>query len=295
MKTSIIFEGGGMRGAFTCGVIDYLIEQDIRFDAVYGVSAGAIHACSYLTHQKGRAYMCSTEFAGEKRFASLESYRRTGNYFNVNFMYHEIPEQIYPLDHEAFLKSGMKFKVVVTDCVTGEAAYPEVRDLMADMDYIRASGTLPVLSKMVPIDGRCYLDGGIADSIPLRQAERDGYERNVVVLTQPIGYEKKPELATMPFIRAKFRRYPKLVEALSVRHKVYNATLDEVYGAGETGRAFLIAPMGPLDIGRAEMDHDKLRKGYQEGYFVAEGLGDRLKAFLAEAKAGEPQDAGSRD
>ena len=280
MSEGLIFEGGGMRGIFAAGVIDYFLDNDIRFENVYGVSAGACHACSYVCGQRGRAYATSTDYLGNPDYCSVHSLRKTGDMFGADFIYHRIPEELYPIDNEAFLESGINFKVAITNCITGEAEYPQIRDMHGDMEYVRASASIPVLSRMVPLDGYVYIDGGIADSIPVIQSEKDGNEKNVVVLTRPRGYRKTSTGAAMPILRAKYGRYPKMLAALKKRARVYNATLDHIWRGVDDGSIFVIAPMGPLDIGRTELNKDKLRKAYEEGYYVAEGLNEKMREFI---------------
>lgn len=281
-NTGVIFEGGGMRGIFVTGVIDYFLENKIYFPHVYGVSAGACNACSYVSRQVGRAYGTATEYLDDPAFSSIKSLRRTGNYFNADFIYKKIPESLYPIDNDVFKASGTEFRVSMTNCITGEAEYPQVNDLFEDIDYVRASASLPLLSELVPIDGYCYLDGGIADSIPVIQSVKDGNTKNVVVLTRPLGYRKKPNKAIMPMIRAKYHRYPKLIEAVEKRYIFYNESLKFIEEGMKNGTVFVIAPMGDLNIGRTEKNKVKLRKAYEEGYFVAEGLSARMQAFLDE-------------
>ncbi|MGN0709264.1 MAG: patatin family protein [Anaerovoracaceae bacterium] len=279
---TIIFEGGGLRGIFAAGVIDYLLDNDIRFDNVIGVSAGACHACSYVAGQRGRAYATSTDYLDDPRYCSIESLRKTGDMFGVDFLYHEIPEKLYPVDNEEFKKRGMHFEAVMTNCITGKAEYPVIKDLLKDMRYIRASSSLPVLARMVPIKGYVYMDGGIADSIPIRHSEEEGHEKNVIVLTQPRDYVKKKTspLITSSVIRTKYRDYPMMLEDLKTRADRYNETLEYIRQREKEGKAFVIAPMGPLNIGRTEKNLNKLTLAYREGYYVAEGLGEKLKAFM---------------
>ena len=280
MSIGLIIEGGGMRGIFAAGVIDYFLDNDIRFENVYGVSAGACHACSYVCGQRGRAYATSTDYVDDPRYCSLKSLRKTGDMFGSDFLYRKIPEELYPLDNEEFKRRGINFKVAVTNCITGEAEYPEIKDMHEDMKYVRASSSLPMLSRMVPVDGYVYMDGGIADSIPIVKSEKDGNDKNVLVLTRPCGYRKREGQPLMPILHTKYRRYPMMLDALANRNKVYNQTLDHIGDAVAAGKAFVIAPMGPLDIKRTEMNRDKLKKAYEEGYFVAEGLAEKLKNFM---------------
>ena len=197
VKTGIVFEGGGLRGIFAAGVIDYLLDNGIIIKDVIGVSAGACHACSYVSGQRGRSYAVSTDYLDDGRYMSVKNLTKTGDLFGSEFIYHKIPEELYPLDNEHFKSSGITFRAVVTNCLTGEAGYPVVRDLIKDVDIVRASSSLPLLAKMVEIDGTPYMDGGISDSVPVKAMESFGCEKNIVVLTRPAGYrkEKEPMLA----------------------------------------------------------------------------------------------------
>lgn len=281
MSNALILEGGGMRGIFAAGVIDYLLDQEIRFDNVIGVSAGACHGCSFVCRQRGRAYATATDYLDDKEYCSMRSLRKTGDLFGADFLYYKIPKELYPIDNEAFLKSGTKFQAVVTNCETGKPEYPIIKDMFEDIEYVRASSSLPLLANMVEIDGKLYMDGGISDSIPLKQSIRQGNEKNVVVLTRPRDYRKKNSRAAAA-AALKYRKYPKMAAALRSRTKTYNETLDFIAAEEAAGRAFVIAPMGPLSIGRTERDRNKLRAAYQEGYFVAEGLAEKMNAFLTE-------------
>ncbi|MBQ3281431.1 MAG: patatin family protein [Eubacterium sp.] len=280
MSIGIVFEGGGLRGIFDAGVIDYLLDKGIVFDHVMGVSAGACHACSYVSGQRGRSYAVSTDYLDDPRYMSMESLAKTGDLFGVDFIYHKIPEELYPLDNEHFLKSGITFRAGVTNCVTGEAEYPQVKDLFRDVDLVRASSSLPLLARMVDIGGTPYMDGGIADSVPIKASEAFGCEKNVVVLTRPVGYRKEKEKMTR-VVAMKYRKYPKMVDALRHRAETYNETMEYIDRGVADGTIFRIAPMGDLDIGRLEKDPAKLRKAYLEGYYVAEGLGKKLEEFLS--------------
>jgi len=283
MKQGLILEGGGMRGIFAAGVIDYFLDEGIRFDNVLGVSAGACHGCSYVCGQRGRAYAVNTDYLDDKHYCSLYNLRKTGNMFGEEFIFHRIPEKLYPIDNETFKASGVKFQPVVTNCVTGKAEYPVMEDMFRDVEWVRASSSLPFIAKMVEIDGGLYMDGGLTDSIPLAQSVKQGNEKNVVVLTRPRGYRKKPgNPGVERLMKIRYRKYPAMVDAYVHRYQTYNEELDFVAAEEAAGRAFVIAPMGDLPIGRTEKDVKKLKKAYDEGYYVAEGLGQKLKAFLAE-------------
>lgn len=279
MSRALILEGGGMRGIFAAGVVDFLLDNDIHFEHVMGVSAGACHGCSFVCGQRGRALATALDYLDLKEYCSFESLRKTGDMFGADFLYHKIPEELYPVDNAAFKASGIKFQAVVTNCETGQAEYPVIHDMFEDVEYIRASSSLPFLANMVEIDGGLYMDGGIADSVPLAQSLRQGNEKNVVVLTRPRGYQKSAsKLGAL--MRLKYRNYPQMIKAVKNRYKVYNETLKLIEAEEAAGRAFVIAPMGPLDIGRTEKNRAKLEKAYTEGYYVAEGLGEKLMAFL---------------
>lgn len=280
-RAGLVFEGGGLRGIFAAGVIDYFLDNGIIIKSVIGVSAGACHACSYVSGQRGRSYAVSTDYLDDKRYMSFESLRKTGDLFGSDFIYHEIPEKLYPLDNEHYKESGIVFRAAVTNCITGEPEYLEIKDLFDDVDIVRASSSLPLLARMVDINGTPYMDGGIADSIPVRASERLGCKKNVVVLTRPAGYRKEKE-KMLGAIKLKYRKYPEMVKALENRYQVYNETMDYIDEGVKNGTIFRIAPMGDLNIGRLEKNHEKLKKAYEEGYFVAEGLGEKLKEFLSE-------------
>lgn len=281
MGNGLILEGGGMRGIFVAGVLDYFMERGVLFDNVLGVSAGSCHGASYVSGQKGRAYATSTEFLDLKEYCSLWSLRTTGDMFGAEFVYHTIPKELYPIDQAGFEARGMKFQVVLTNCETGEAEYPTITHMLDQAEYIRASCSLPFLANMVPLEGNLYMDGGISDSIPLAQAIKQGNEKNVVILTRPRDYRKSASRLG-GLMKLKYGKYPKLVQALRDRHKVYNETLDLIAREEEAGRAFVIAPIGPLDIGRTERNLDKLNKAYKEGYYVAEAMYEKMMAYLSE-------------
>lgn len=277
----IVFEGGGLRGIFDAGVIDYLLDNNIIIKNVIGVSAGACHACSYVSGQRGRSYAVSTDYLDDKRYMSFESLRKTGDLFGVDFIYHEIPEKLYPLDNDHFLNSGISFRAGVTNCITGEAEYLEVKDLIEDVDYVRASSSLPLLARMVDINGVPYMDGGIADSVPVKASESFGCRKNIVVLTRPVGYRKdKEKFASI--VKMKYRKYPRMVEALEKRFETYNETMEYIEEGVKNGTIFRIAPVKDLGIGRLEKDKQKLKLAYEEGYYVAEAYGEKLKQFLSE-------------
>lgn len=277
--TGLILEGGGMRGLFTAGVLDYFMDQGLRFPSVYAVSAGACHVCSYLSGQYGRAFRTVYDYINDKRYASFYSLVTTGDYIGAKFSYHDVPEQLLPFDYEAFEKNDTKFYAVVTNCLTGRPEYHLVSELWQDISIIQASSSLPLVSRMVQLGDGKYLDGGISDSIPIAKSIQDGNTKNVIILTQHKGFIKEPS-SQLPLIRFRYRHYPVLVETLEKRHENYNAALERLYQEERDGNAFVIQPSEPVNIGRMEKDRDKLLQLYKDGYNIMESLFPALKKFL---------------
>lgn len=280
MKTGLVLEGGGVRGIYVAGVLDVFLEQGIRFDGVIGNSAGAIHGCSYLSNQKGRSIRYYKKYCGDPRFMSFRSWITTGDLVGVDFCYHELPEKLDVYDNDAFERCGIPFYTVCTNIETGKPEYLRITDMSRQIDYLRASASLPYFSRPVDIGGRKYLDGGCTDSIPV-QAFRDmGYERNVLVLTQPADYRKKPEHAALAKII--YAKYPALAQALSNRYVGYNRTADLIRQLEERDEVFVIRPERALRIGRMEKDPENVERVYHIGRRDAEKQLERLQTWLAE-------------
>ena len=262
-KTGLVLEGGGMRGIYTAGVLDVFLDHRIGFDGVIGVSAGAIHGCSFVSGQKGRSIRYYKEYCADKRFMSWESFFRTGNLVNTEFCYHEIPEKLDLYDFQAFARSETAFYVGCSNVETGEPEYIRIRDMKRDIDYIRASASMPYVSETVQAGGMKLLDGGCTDSIPVKAFMKLGYERNVVILTRQKGYKKKPEKAGLE--RIVYRHYPAFARALRNRHWVYNRQLEEIEELKDCGKAFLIRPSEPLNISRVSKDKNEIEAVYRLG------------------------------
>ena len=280
MKTGLVLEGGAMRGLFSAGVMDVLMEHQIAFDGAIGVSAGAAFGCNYKSRQPGRVIRYNTEYARDPRYCSLRSLFKTGDLFGADFCYHELPNKLDPFDTEAFQQNPMEFYVVCTDVLTGEAVYQKCG--IADdecFEWLRASASMPLVSRTVEIGGRRMLDGGIADSIPLRYFEQIGYNKILVILTQPEGYRKKKNKA-LPLIRLSFRQYPKMVEALEKRHKKYNDTLAYVKKREREGAVLVLRPQDSLSIGRVEHNPERMCQVYDCGRKVALQSLEQIEAFL---------------
>ena len=279
-SVGLILEGGGMRGAFTAGVLDYFLEKGLMFSHVYGVSAGACQACSYLCHQPGRGIRVWINYLNDKRFCSLSSLIRTGDLFNARFNYDTLPRELDPIDRRAFDPQRSTFLSVVTNLRTGQAEYLRVRDMIDDISAVQASASLPLVSRPVAIGGEEYLDGGVADPIPLRKAMTDGHQKNVVILTQAPDYQKAPNRA-MPLLALRYARYPAFVQALRERHVRYNDTLVFIRAEQRQGNAFVIQPDQKPQIGRIEKDTERLEKLYRIGYEKARSQCPALMSFLS--------------
>lgn len=280
MKRGLILEGGAMRGMFTAGVMDVLMESGVDFDGVIGVSAGAAFGCNYKSGQIGRVLRYNTRFCADKRYSGWRVLLKTGNIFSTEFCYGEVPLKHDVFDFEAFEKSPMEFWVVATDLETGEAVYHRY-DGMHDhgFDWIRASASMPLVSEIVEIDGRPLLDGGIADSIPVKFFENIGYDKNIVVLTQPDGY-RKGKNSMMPFIKAKYRKYPSFVETAKRRHENYNETLDYINKKEAKGKLLVLRPPYDLPVGKVEKNPEKLKKAYEIGRETARRRIEEIKEYL---------------
>ena len=285
MKTGLIMEGGAMRGMFTAGVLDVLMENGLVTDGAIGVSAGAVFGCNYKSHQIGRVIRYNTEYCNDKRYASFKNLVKTGNLYSEQFCYHEVPEKLDPFNEAAFAASPMDFFVVCTDVKTGEPIYHKCRKGDAeDVLWMEASASMPLAAKIVKIGHYGLLDGGVADSIPVRFFESIGYKRNLIILTQPKGYVKKKN-KFLPAIRAKYFRYPAFVEAVADRHERYNETLSYISMLEQAGKDYVIRPPIPLEIGAMERDPAQLRRVYETGRAVAQIQVEKIRDFLNAVKA----------
>lgn len=262
-KTGLVLEGGGMRGIYTAGVLDVLMEHGLSFDGVIGVSAGAIHGCSFVSGQAGRSIRYYKKYCKDSRFMSFRNVVRTGNMVDEQFCYHELPDTLDPFDHDAFGRSGTRFYVTCSNLETGKAEYLEITDMRRQIDLLRASASLPYVSRIVEWEGKKLLDGGCADSIPVNAFMKMGYERNVVVLTRGREYVKEPEHATLA--RLYYSQYPRFVAAMKNRHKVYNNSRKLVRRLQEEGKAFVIGPSQSLSIGRVCHDPEQIQEVYDLG------------------------------
>lgn len=278
-KIGLVLEGGGVRGIYTAGVLDvFLEEEDLRFDGLIGVSAGAIHGSSYLSKQKGRSLRYYRKYLKDPRFMSFKSWIRTGDFVGVDFCYHELPEKLDKYDYDAFNRCGIPFYAGCSNVETGEAEYLRITDMKEQVDCLRASASLPYVSRIVEIGGKKYLDGGCTDSIPVEAFQKMGYRRCVVVLTRDVQYRKSPERSWMAGLV--YRKYPAFARALSRRHEVYNRTVERILELEKAGEIFVIRPEQPLNIGRLDNDPENMQKVYDIGYQDAKRCMKDLKEWM---------------
>ncbi len=282
IKSGLILEGGAMRGMFTAGVMDVLMENGIEFDGAIGVSAGAAFGCNYKSKQIGRVIRYNKKFIKDKRYCGWGVFLKTGNIYSTNFCYEEVPLKHDLFDFETYDSNPMEFYVVCTDIENGKAVYHKYEGWNDHgFDWIRASASMPLVSQNVEIDDRKFLDGGIADSIPVKFFESIGYNKNVVVLTQPKGYVKSKN-KLMPLIKLKYKKFPCLVQSMANRHIVYNETINYIEEREKQGELFVIRPKEDLPVKRVEKNPDRLQLAYDTGRERANELLEDIKKFLAE-------------
>ena len=280
-KTGIVLEGGGMRGMYTCGILDVLMENRIYLDGMVGVSAGIAFGCNYKSRQAGRALRYNVRFARDKRYSGIMSLLKTGNYYNAHFAYKLVPTHYDVFDYNVFEDSPMECFAVCFDVNTGEGVYQRLERVNDDFfEWIRASASMPVVAQPVEVGGRLLLDGGLADSIPLEFMMGRGYGRNVVILTREDGYRKTAEHGLW-LMKTLLRKYPKVIEALKHRPAMYNRQLQVVKEQERAGNAFVFRPMKPLDVSRTTHDFKEMNRVYQQGRDEALQRLDELKKFLA--------------
>ncbi|MBR4106648.1 MAG: patatin family protein [Alphaproteobacteria bacterium] len=279
MASSLVLEGGGKRGIYTTGVLDVFLENGIDVDAVFGVSAGAIHGVSFVSRQIGRDIRYNIKYNDDYRFMSFRNWLKTGNVVDVDFCYDELPNKLDKFDYAAFDANPTKFYAVCSNVESGEAEYIRCQDMHYDIKYVQASASLPFFSRIVEVDGKKLLDGGICDSIPLKAAQNHGYDKNIVVLTRPYGYRKKPSHSKW-LARKVYRKYPEFVKAMVNRHLMYNDELEYVEKAQKNGTALVIQPSVFIKIGRLETNIEVIKAMYELGRQDALKALDEVKSFL---------------
>lgn len=267
-NTGLVLEGGGMRGVFTSGVLDAFMKHEIYFPYVVAVSAGACNGMSYISRQPRRARISNIDYLARYQYIGIRHLVTQGCIFDRKLLYDKFPNQLLPFDFETFFKYSANFEMVTTNCLTGQPMYlSETHDKQRALDAVRASSSLPYVSKIVEVDGIPMLDGGIADSIPVLRAIQKGYEHNVVILTRNKGWRDTGKDRKIPYL---YKHYPRLRVALNHRHKAYNDQIEMIDRLEAEGKITCIRPMRPLEVGRIEKDTDKLERLYEEGFALGE-------------------------
>ena len=284
MKHGLVLEGGGLRSLFSAGIMDVMMEHGVEFDGIIGVSAGATFGCNYKSRQPGRALRYNMRFRHDWRYISLRSWLLTGDLVGARFSYHTMPSELDIFDRQAYRDNPTAFYLVCTNVTTGQPVYRRIDEMdETAMEWLRASASMPVVSRPVPLEGEAYLDGGIADSIPLQFFQHEGYERCVVILTQPEGFRKK-RTRLLPLLRLTVR-HKAIVQAMARRHEMYNAQLDYLAEQQRLGNILLIQPREPLRIGRTELKADKMQRVYDLGRATGEEYLPRIQEFLHDARS----------
>lgn len=280
--TGLVLEGGGLRGVFTAGVLDYLMEQDVCFPYVVGASAGACNAVDYVSEQIGRTKECMIPSSKEYQCVSFKKSLKTKSLFDMDLMFDKLPNELLPFEYETFFDSEIHCELVVTNCVTGQAEYlSEKASKERLMKICRASSSIPLVSPIVTLDGGQYLDGGLADSIPLRRALKTGHRKNVVVLTRNRGYRKRPPRKSRAFYMTLYKEYPNLVKTIFARAERYNRLLEHIEKWEDEGKIFVIRPTMPT-VSRAERNQEHLEEFYRHGYQSMEERFEEMQRFLTE-------------
>ena len=279
-KAGMILEGGGTRGVFTAGVLDYFMEQGLYLPYVIGVSAGACNAVNYVSRQPGRMKVCTIDFLEAGSYIGLRSLIRNHSLFNMDLIFDVFPNKLIPFDYETYFSSGTECILTATNCLTGKAAYlSETSDRQRLMQICRASSSLPVISQMVNVDGVPMLDGGLADSVPIRKALRDGVKKNIVILTRQEGYRKPPAKKTLKMARIMYSRYPNLIKAIKYRAYFYNKTMELLEDLESRGHVFVIRPQIPV-IKNTEDHVEVLTNFYHHGYEYGKDVFEQAAAYL---------------
>ncbi|MDM5229594.1 patatin family protein [Cytobacillus sp. NJ13] len=278
-EAGLVLEGGGMRGVYTAGVLEYFLEQDLCFPYVIGVSAGACNAASYLSKQKGRNRIVNVDYVTDPRYISWRNYFKSRQFFGMDFIFDEIPNKLVPYHYDEFYKNESEFVIGTTDCHTGKPVYFSKKDYGKDMlKVLKASSSLPFIAPEVDFNSLVLLDGGISDPIPIKKAQQDGFKKNIVILTRNRGYSKKPSKFTF-MVKRKYPQYTGLHKALAERCRTYNETLRYIEQEEKNGTVLVIQPQETLTVGRMERNPQKLEKLYLQGYEDARKSFKRINQF----------------
>ena len=280
-KVGLVLEGGAMRGMFTAGVLDTFMNENIKVDGIIGVSAGALFGPNYFSEQKGRAIRYSKKFCKDRRYMSIPSLLLTGNIVNKRFAYYDVTTRHDIFDNETFIKNNTGYFVTVTNVETGEPEYLEIKDIVGELEKLRATSSLPFVSKMVEIEEKKYLDGAISDSNPVLKCKEMGYDKIIVVLTRPMEYRKMPcSEKYIKLIERKYKKYPKFVELMINRYHMYNETLELIMEMENKGEVFVIRPSEAINVKAIERSADRLQEAYDMGVRNGKERIEALKTFL---------------
>lgn len=280
-KVALVLEGGGLRGLFTAGVLDTLMEENIKVDCIIGVSAGALFGANYFSNQKGRALRYNKNYLGDKRYISKRSLLLTGNLINKNFAYYKITKDLDPFDNQEFLKNNKDYYATVTNVHTGLPEYIKITNVLEQLEVFRATSAIPFASKIIKINNKKYLDGGISDSIPIQKCLDLGYKKIIVVLTQPQDYQKQPiSTKQMNMIKLKYHKYPKLINTMKNRYINYNNTLDKIKKLEQKKEIFVIRPSERINIPITINNKDKIQEVYNMGIKDCNKTISKLKQYL---------------
>ena len=286
MKLGLVLEGGGMRGVYTAGILDFFMDKEILVNYVIGVSAGACNGMSYVSGQRGRAYRTNTEFITDKRYLSIGNLLRTGSIFGMDFLFDDLPNHLLPFDYDSFYQSPCQFVIGVTNVITGRPEYYDKPNIDRDNTLLRASSSIPVFAPIVEYRNNKYLDGGTSDAIPVKKALEDGCDKVIIVLTRDRNYRKTPEKFRRIY-RKIYKAYPKMIETLDQRHLNYNKTLDYIKELEQEEKALVLAPSHPLPIGRFEKNVKRLQAVWQSGYQDGKNRYQKLLHFMERSQSEE--------
>ena len=277
-----MLEGGSMRGMFTAGVLDTFMDDGIKVDGIIGVSAGALFGPNYFSNQKGRALRYNKRFCKDYRYMSLWSYIFSGNLVNRQFAFYDVTLKYDLFDNETFMKNNTGYYVTVTNIETGEAEYLEMKDIVKEMEMLRATSAIPFVSKIVEIDGKKYLDGGIADSIPVLKCKEMGYDKVIVILTRPLEYRKKPyHNALIKLMSLRYKKYPNFINNLKNRYQMYNDTVEKIVEMEKNGEIFVVRPSEPINVKVIERKQENLQAVYDLGVKDCKAIISSLKSYLS--------------
>ena len=279
INAGLVLEGGGTRGLYSAGVLDFFMDKGLEFANAYGVSMGACNLCSYISGQRGRTLAVTVDYMNDPNYCGVRSLLKTGDLFNAKMAYEDVPLRLNPFDFEHALSYPGNSYAVITNVETGRAEYPLINDLKNALTYVQASASMPMVSRIVRIDDGKYLDGGIADSIPIMKSLHDGNKKNVVIMTKEAGYIRKP-FSMMAGAKVLYRKYPYMLHDLAVRHTRYNRIVAFLEKEHARGNLFLIRPSVDIGVGRVEKDVEKITELYEQGYHEAENCYEDMMRYL---------------